>query len=224
LFLLFSGLALALVAVVWRFRLPEKPWTAEHGGFVAGVKEALRALKRREVLRWLTLLEFSDLMLDILLGFLALYFVDVAGATPAQAGIAVAAWTGVGLLGDFLLIPLLERIPGLRYLRWSAALELLIFPVFLLAPSIGAKLVALGLLGLFNAGWYSILKAQLYGAMPGQSGTVMTVDNLFGLIGQLFPLGVGLMAHTFGLQATLWLLLAGPVALLAGIPRKTSTV
>ena len=36
-------------------------------------------------------------MLDVLLGFLALYFVDVAGAV-------VAVWTGVGLPGDLLLI------------------------------------------------------------------------------------------------------------------------
>jgi FSR family fosmidomycin resistance protein-like MFS transporter len=224
LFLLFAGLALALVAAVWRLRFPEKPRPTERDGFVAGVKEAVRALKRREVLRWLTLLEFSDLMLDILLGFLALYFVDVAGATPAQAGVAVAVWTGAGLLGDFLLIPLLERVSGLRYLRWSAALELTLFPVFLLAPTASAKVVSLALLGFFNAGWYSILKAQLYAAMPGQSGTVMTVDNLFGFIGQFFPLGLGLMAETFGLQAILWLLLVGPVALLVGIPRQTPTV
>src|SRR3546814_5793437 len=45
---------------------------------------ALRALRRGDVLRWLTLLQFSDLMLDILLGFLALYFVDVVGVTPVE--------------------------------------------------------------------------------------------------------------------------------------------
>jgi FSR family fosmidomycin resistance protein-like MFS transporter len=85
------------------------------------VVNAVLALRRREVLRWLTLLECSDLMLDVLLGFLALYFVDVVGATPAQASAAVAVWTGVGLMG------------------------------------------------LFNTGWYPVLKAQLYSAMPGQA-------------------------------------------------------
>ena len=131
--------------------------------------DALRALRRREVLRWLTLLECSDLMLDVLLGFLALYFVDVVGATPAQAGAAVAVWTGVGLLGNLLLIPLLERVRGLRYLRLSTVAELVLFPAFLLVPGFWAKLVLLGLLGLFNAGWYSVLKAQLYSVMPGQA-------------------------------------------------------
>jgi len=221
LFLVFAGLALALVAVARRFSFSDGRRTAESAGFLAGMREALRALGRREVLRWLTLLEFSDLMLDVLLGFLALYFVDVVGTTPAQAGIAVAVWTGMGLLGDFLLIPLLERVAGLRYLRWSAALELVLFPAFLLAPSTGTKLVLLGLLGLFNAGWYAILKARLYAAMPGQSGTVMTVGNVFGLVGQFVPLGVGLLAEHFGLRTALWLLLAGPVALLIGLPRRT---
>ncbi|MFN8381353.1 MAG: hypothetical protein U0V02_05405 [Anaerolineales bacterium] len=52
-------------------------------------------------------------MLDVLYGFLPLYFVDVAGFTPAQAALSVAVWTGVGLLGDFLLIPLVERMKAL---------------------------------------------------------------------------------------------------------------
>jgi FSR family fosmidomycin resistance protein-like MFS transporter len=185
-----------------------------------GVLDALRALRRGEVLRWLTLLEFSDLMLDVLLGFLALYLVDVAGAGPYQAGVAVAVWTGLGLLGDLLLIPLLERVRGLAYLRFSAAAELVLFPVFLLLRGFHAKLALLGLLGLFNAGWYSILKAQLYSAMPGQSGTVMTVSNVFGLVGGLVPLGLGLVAEQLGLGASMWLLLLGPIALLIGIPRR----
>ena len=162
-------------------------------------------------------------MLGVLLGFLALYLVDVAGATPAQAGAAVAVWTGLGLLGNLLLIPLLERVCGLSYLRLSAVVELALFPAFLLAPGFWARLVLLGLLGFFSTGWYSILKAQLYSAMPGQSGTVMTVGNVFGLVGALVPLGLGLVAERFDLVATMWLLLLGPVALLVGIPKREGT-
>jgi FSR family fosmidomycin resistance protein-like MFS transporter len=188
----------------------------------AGILSALHALRRREVLRWLTLLEFSDLMLDVLLGFIALYFVDIVRATPAQAGAAVAIWSGVGLLGDALLIPLLERVRGLSYLRWSTLAELALFPAFLLIPSLWGKLLLLGLLGLFNAGWYSILKAQLYSAMPAQSGAVLTVSNLFGLVGSLVPLGLGMVAERYGLGKMMWLLLLGPAVLLIGIPRRIS--
>ena len=129
-------------------------------------------------------------------------------------------WTAVGLAGDFLLIPLLERVAGLRYLRWSAAAELLLFPAFLLVPNLWPKLVVLGLLGLFNAGWYSILTAQLYDTMPGQSGAVLAVSNIFGLIGGLIPVGLGLVAERLDLAVTMWLLLLGPVALLLGLPAR----
>jgi FSR family fosmidomycin resistance protein-like MFS transporter len=203
-----------------RPRQVEDPASSGQPTLRAGVVNALRALRRPKVLRWLTLLAFSDLMLDVLLGFLALYFVDVVGTTSAQAGIAVAVWTGTALVGDLLLIPLLERVRGLSYLRLSAMVELAVFPAFLLVPGFWGKLVLLGLLGLFNAGWYSILKAQLYSAMPGQSGTVMTVGNVFGLVGGLVPLGLGLVAERFDLTVTMWLLLLGPAVLLIGVPKE----
>jgi FSR family fosmidomycin resistance protein-like MFS transporter len=224
LFLLFAGLTLALLALVCRTRSPTPilphPHTPTPSSLREGVLDALRALRRVEVLRWLTLLEFSDLMLDVFLGFLALYFVDVVGVTPAQAGMAVALLTGMGLLGNLLLIPALERVRGLRYLRLSVVAALALFPAFLLVPGVGAKLVLLGLLGLSNAGWYPVLKAQLYSAMPGQSGTVLAVGNMFGLVGGLIPLGLGLIAERYDLTVTMWLLLLGPVALLIGIPRQ----
>jgi len=220
LFLLFAGLTLLLLTVAYRIPTLPHPHTPRKPFFKTGVVNALRALRRGEVLRWLTLLEFSDLMLDVLLGFLALYFVDVVDATPAQAGAAVAVCTGLGLLGGLLLIPLLERVRGLRYLRLSAVVELVLFPAFLLVPGVWAKIALLGLLSLFSAGWYSVLQAQLYSAMPGQSGTVMAVGNMFGLVGGLIPLGLGLMAERFDLMVTMWLLLLGPLALLIGITKR----
>ena len=225
LFVVFGLLAVALLAVAWPMPFPNgRP---DAGSFDIksiweGLRQAGQTLRRGAVLRWLILLEFSDLMLDVLLGFLALYMVDVAGATPAQAGLTVAVWTGVGLLGDLLLIPLLERVRGLRYLRASAALELILFPAFLLLPGFWPKLAAAGLLGLFNSGWYAILQAQLYSALPGRSGTALAVKNVSGLAGGLIPLALGLIAQRFGLPAAMWLLLIGPVALLIGLPRATA--
>lgn len=214
--------ALAMIAVIWLWRTPFPVHVGGDGegteGFRAGLAGALRSLRQGEVLRWLTLLQFSDLMLDVLFGYLALYFVDVAGVSAAQAGIAVLVWTAVGLAGDFVIIPLLERVPGLTYLRLSAALVLILFPAFLLVPGWWAKLVLVGALGLLNSGWYAILRAQLYSAMPGRSGSVIAVDNIFGWIGALLPLGLGLAADHFGLGPTMWLLLAGPIALLVGLP------
>lgn len=214
----FAALALVLLVLASRFRFANGRTEEEAVDLKTAFAGVWQALKRGTVLRWLVLLQFSDLMLDVLLGYLALYFVDVVGVTAGQAATAVAVWTGVGLLGDVLLIPLLERVPGLRYLRLSAAIKLVLFPAFLLVPAFGVKLALLGLLGLFNAGWDAILKAQLYSTMPGQSGTSMAVDNIFGFVGALIPWGLGLIAGRFGLQATMWLLLWGPLALLIGLP------
>lgn len=213
-----SGL-LVLVARQFTFANGESDYTA-HPGFVESARSAWRALRRREVLRWLVLLQFSDLMLDVLLGYLALYLVDVSGVNEAQAGIAVVVWTGVGIVGDFLLIPLLERVNGLSYLRVSVVAELVLFPAFLLAPDYALKLVLLALLGFFNSGWYAILQGRLYSVMPGQSGAVLAVNNVFGLFASLIPLGIGLLAQQFGLGSAMWVLLLGPIVLLLGLPRR----
>ena len=190
------------------------------GDILQQFRRTVSALKNRAVLRWLILLEFSDLMLDIFYGFLPLYFVDVAGFTPAQAALSVAVWSGVGLLGDFLLIRLVERVKGLDYLHVSVIVELILFPLFLLTSISWLKLIIVGLMGFFNAGWYAILKAKLFESMPGQSAAALMLDNVFGLIGKLLPLGIGLAAQTYGLGIAMWLLLAGPIALLLGLPRR----
>lgn len=218
-FLALALLTLLLVGMLWQFPIKTVPSHIDEPlhSFQDGIANTLTALKRRKLLLWLTLLQFSDLMLDILRSFLALYFVDIVGADNTQASFAVTVWLGFGLLGDFLLIPLLERLRGLHYLKLSATIVLCLYPIFLLVPNTNIKLVILGLLGFFNAGWYSILQGQLYTAMPGQSGTVMTLNNLFGLVGGLIPLVLGLVAQYYGLQTTMWLLLAAPITLLIAL-------
>lgn len=228
-YLLFAVLAAGLVIWLWRGSQEISPAMVsgnaeKRPGIIAGIRTAIHALRQKEVLRWLTLLEFSDLMLDVLLGFLALYFVDVAGFTPAQAGLGVAVWTGMGLLGDFLLIPLLERVPGLVYLRISTVLELVLYAGFLLVDSPGMKILLVGFLGFFNSGWYAILRGRLYSAMPGKSGTSLAVSNFAGLVGSLLPLGLGWIAQRYNLEVSMWLLLLGPLALWVGLPRRLPKV
>ncbi|MBV8857333.1 MAG: MFS transporter [Acidobacteria bacterium] len=214
---------LMLLSVAAAGRQPFETPSAKGGGHTRaalfeGLREALRALRRRAVLRWLVLLELGDFTYDIMRGFLALYFVDVVGAGGAGAALAVAVWTWVGLAGDFALVPLLERVRGLTYLRVSTSVVMVLFPLMLLAPGFSTKLLLLGLLGLANAGWYAIIKSKLYDELPGQSGAVaMTLGNVFGLAGSLFPLALGAFAERYGLASMMWLLALGPAALLAGL-------
>jgi MFS transporter, FSR family, fosmidomycin resistance protein len=189
-----------------------------------GFRAALSALKRREVWRWVILLEFSDLMLDVFLGFLALYFVDVAHATDAEAGIAVTLWLALGMLTDFIFIPFIDRQPdGMKFLRRTAALELIAFSVFLLVPGFIPKLIAVVFVNIFNTGWYPILKGSLYSALPGQSASIMAIESVTTPLAKLLPLLVGLLADKFGLGIAIWLLLLGPLALMIGLPRQKLT-
>jgi FSR family fosmidomycin resistance protein-like MFS transporter len=185
-----------------------------------GFRAAFSALKRKEVWRWLILLEFSDLMLDVFLGFLALYFVDVVGVSYSQAGIAVTIWLVLGMLTDFIFIPYIDRQPNqTKFLRRTAVLELIAFSVFLIVPGYLPKLTAIVFVNIFNTGWYSILQGNLYSALPGQSASIMAIGSVTTPIAKLLPLFVGLLADQFGLGIAIWLLLLGPLALMIGLPR-----
>ena len=78
-----------------------------------------------------------------------------------------------------------------------------------------------GLLGFFNSGWYAILQGRLYTALPSKSASIMVLSNLAGLLGGLLPLVIGLVADGFGLQTAMWMLLAGPIALMVGLALPT---
>jgi FSR family fosmidomycin resistance protein-like MFS transporter len=156
-------------------------------------------------------------MLDVFTGFLAVYLVDVAGAPAALAAAAVGLRLGAGLFGGLLVIPMVERLPGALYLRVSALLQLALYPAFLLVPSLPAKLAILLLLSLSTAGWYPVLMAGVYSAMPGRSGTVMTMTDLFNLAGGLIPAAIGLIASGAGLSLAMWLLLLSPLAILLAV-------
>lgn len=188
-----------------------------------GFRAALSALKRVDVWRWLILLEFADLMMDVLFSYLALYFVDVAGTTEAQAGVAVTVWLAMGLVTDFLFIPFIDRQnDSLRFLRTTALFELFAFVIFLLIPGFIPKLIVVIIVNLFNTGWYPILQGRLYSSLPGQSASIMTIGSVTAPLAKFFPFLIGFLADHFGLQAAMWILILGPTALLIGLPRRNN--
>jgi FSR family fosmidomycin resistance protein-like MFS transporter len=160
-------------------------------------------------------------MMDVLLGYLALYFVDVVHATETQAGIAVTFWLALGLLTDFIFIPFIDKQPdSLKFIRRTACLEILAFSVFLLVPGFIPKLIAIVFVNIFNTGWYPVLQGRLYSALPGQSASIMAIGSVTAPLAKLFPLLIGLLADRFGLGLAICLLLLGPLALIIGLPRN----
>jgi FSR family fosmidomycin resistance protein-like MFS transporter len=216
LFGLFAVLALVLLVLTMR------SWPAHVRAHATrpSLRNALRALRRHAVARWLLVLEAANLMTDVLLAFLALYFVDVVGGSPESGGFAVAVWTGAGLAGGLGIVLLLRRYSGLAYLWVSTPAALVLYAAFLMAPGVGVKLVLLGALGLATAGWYSIPKARLYASLPGQSGAALTLGGLAGNVRAAAPLAIGLVAQEYGLDVAMWLVLAAPIALLVLLPRS----
>ncbi len=189
-----------------------------------GFRAAFSALKRREVWRWLLLLEFADLMMDVLLSFLAIYFVDVAQVTESQAGIAVTFWLFLGLFTDFAFIPFIDRQPNsIKFLRFTAAAQLIFFPLFLLVPGFLPKLAVIVFVNFCNTGWYPILQGRLYSSLPGQSASLMAIGAVTTPIAKLLSLAIGLLADQFGLHIAMWILLLGPIALLVGLPNNGQT-
>jgi MFS transporter, FSR family, fosmidomycin resistance protein len=191
-----------------------------------GFHAAFSALRRKEVWRWLLLLEFADLIMDVFLSYMALYFVDVGRVSETQAGIAVTIWLILGTIMDFAFIPFIDRQPdSIKYLRATALLEVFAFAIFLLVPGLIPKLVAIVFVNFFNTGWYPILQGRLYSNLPGQSASIMAVGSVTAPIAKFFPFLIGFLADRFGLQTAMWILLLGPIALLIGLPRnKTNSL
>ncbi|MBI5880385.1 MAG: MFS transporter [Chloroflexi bacterium] len=223
LYFAFAMATLGMVAVLW----PQRALRGGTGGEPSGsLRDGLRALRTavrdRRVLRWLACLELADLMGDTLLGFTALYFVDVAGVDEAQGALAVTVLTGEWLAGNVALIPLLERVRGLTYLRASVPLTLVLYAAWLAAPEIWLKYVLLGAVGLAASGWYAVIKANLYGVLPERSGLAMALAALSGVLAGLVPGVLGWVAEQYGLPWAMALLALGPLGLLMLLPRGES--
>jgi MFS transporter, FSR family, fosmidomycin resistance protein len=219
---IFAGMALILTFCLLPRHFPPPVEEEERITFRGLFSGFWASIRRPEVLRWLFLLALGDLMLDVLLGFIALYGTDVAKVSIAMASLMVAVWSTVGILGDALLIPLLKRMDPLKYLRISALCMVGLYAVFLLAPWIAVKIILLASMGLLNAGWYAIPQARLYAALPGRSGTAMAVTSAFGILAGGIPWLLGGLAERFGLAPVMWLLMAGPLGLSVLLPRNGS--
>jgi FSR family fosmidomycin resistance protein-like MFS transporter len=212
-----AAIALGGLALTSAFRPPD---AAPGAGLAQALRAALRSLARREVLRNLLLLEVSDLMLDVLTGYLALYFVDVLGEPVWVGALVVAVRVASGLAGDFVTVHVLERVTGLAYVRATAAATLLAYPLFLVLPGVGPKLVILAVVSLLTAGWYPVLQARLYESLPGQSGAQLAIGNVFRIAATPIPLLIGLAAARFGLGWALWSFAVSPLLLTVLLPRR----
>jgi FSR family fosmidomycin resistance protein-like MFS transporter len=204
------------VAAVARVHIAEGDEDDEH---LPGWRDVVTAARQRTVLAATGLLQASDLLGDVLASFLALYLVDVAGLPAAGAALGLATWAVAGLVGDALAVPVLDRMDGRVLVRVSAVVAAVLYAAFLVVDAAPAQLVLLALLAVSTAGWYPVLQARFYATLPGRSGVAVSLTSASGIVAGAIPLTLGAVAERFGLGPMMWLLLAGPLALVAGLRR-----
>lgn len=220
LYLAGAGAAGIYAALIWRIAFDAHD--GAHDEKIAPrakLRDLFAALRRSELLRWVILTELADLMLDKLYEVTGLYFHDVVGVDFTQAAFASTVSAGAGLVGTIVLIPLLERVHGVRVLRISTIVVSILYVAFLLAPFAWAKYILIASVSFATAGWFAILRGRTFAALPGQSGMVVALTALANLSVLFVPTVLGALADAFGLQTAMWLLLLGPLALLLGLPR-----
>lgn len=180
---------------------------------IASGREAFILLRSGTVLRWLVLLELSDLMLDIFLGFVPLYLADVVGLENQQISLVLSALMVINLGEDVLLIPLLKRIHPRNIVRISAIVALVVYGFWLAVTWPVARIVLLLIVRFSTFGWYQILQGEAYAAAHGRSGTVNAIGTMTGLFGAALTWLVGWVASLAGLPTAMWLLMLGPLSL-----------
>ncbi len=221
-----SALCLSLVAITWLRHIPLVQEFSPTIPLRRTAQELLgwlgKALGNLHLIRWMVLLQFSDLLLDVLTGYLALYFTDVIGLSVAQASLMMSVLMAAGLVSNIALIPALEKIPGTKLVRLSAGVSAILYAVWLLAPWLWSKIGLIILIRLVTLGWYEVLQGEAFASLQGRSGTVMAVSSLFGLLSSGISFVIGWVAARAGLPAAMWLLLSGPLVLVIFIPRVSS--
>jgi FSR family fosmidomycin resistance protein-like MFS transporter len=216
-------MCLVLVGLTWlrHIPMPQRKLVAHKSQRVGSnlFRGLWEALRNPHLMRWMILLQFSDLLLDVLTGYLALYFTDVIGLTVAQASLMLSVLMLAGLVSNIVLIPMLEKYPGRNLVRVSAGVTGILYAAWLLAPWLWVKLGLIILIKLVILGWYEVLQGEAFATVPGRSGTVMAINSVIGVLGGGISFFIGWVAAKAGLPAAMWILLAGPICLVLFVPR-----
>lgn len=216
-------ICLVLVVLTWRRQIPLHPQLEQSTFTPQSIRQLLdglwQAARNPRLMRWMFLLPLSDLLLDVLTGYLPLYFTDVAGFTVTQASLMVSVLMLAGLISNIVLIPLLERFPGRNVVRLSAGVTGILYAAWLLAPWLWAKIALIIVIKLVTLGWYEVLQGEAFAAIPGRSGTVMAIHSVIGLLAGGVAFLIGWVAAKAGLPAAMWILLVGPACLVLFVPR-----
>ena len=176
------------------------------------MRTLLAALRRPGVLLVLVVLETANLGMDVLALFLGLWVADGLGLGAATGAAAVSVWSVTALVSDGLAVRFHALVRRRSWMVGSAAVQIAAVVTLVLTRDRAVVLACTVVASAARAGWYPTLLAGLYRSLPGRTGVAVSLWSAFGLLGGVFPLGLGLVADHVGLQAAVALLLVGPVS------------
>ena len=183
-------------------------------------RDALRlALSNRTLLIWAAALVACSLLDEILVVLAVLRMTGDLALPETHALLVIAVLSGGGVLAllatESRILALATRTNPLRLLVMTCIVSVVAHVCFALSTSLAALLITGLISGAAIALQYPLAKAQLYRAIPGQTGTALAIAGLFGPIDLLLPVAIGFSADRLGLSFALLLLTAQPLALLA---------
>jgi hypothetical protein len=156
------------------------------------------------------------LTLDLLeapYAFVTVWLHEQVGMSQALVGVYRALEMAVMMVSLIVLDHWLERWSPRAILRLAIAGLLVVAPLWLLAPGIGARfLLALPMNFLYAVFW-PIGRAQSLASVPGRAGTVTALTALFGLIP--VPLLFGLLAEAMTLTTAILVVQVGALLFFA---------
>ena len=218
-----AGCWLAAALAVWFQQFPRRATSYSHNESEPPMRIRARlrlALRDTVLLRWAALSMLTTMLDEIFLTFMVLYLHDDLHASPLVSGLTVGVGMLGGFLGLFLLDRLLGRVTPLRLLRVASLLALVGVLGLLLLRVLWFAPLAFFIVSLGSACLYPIVEAQAYARLPGRSGMMRFISSLGQPFEIVLPALVGFVAGRFGLLAGLALLGSAPVFFLLLAPRS----
>jgi MFS family permease len=212
-----SGAAtLAYALAVTRLRFPAPARAAAEDEPEPGLREALRtALRERRLLLWSAVGVLLVLLDEIVVSFAGLWLRDRFGLGDGARSLILGLTIAGSAAGLFAVDFALRRVEPLRLLLVISAAGCIAVPLWVAADSVVASVGWLFAIDMLAAGYYPIVAAQAYRALPGRPGAVNAVGSLFTPFELVVPLAVAAVADRFGLAPALLLFGLEPLGVFA---------
>lgn len=215
--------SLFYAALIWRTRFPPPANGAGREGRSAWQdlgKNVRAVLKNGDALSWMVFLLIFD-VLEAPLLFKTVWLREQVGMSQALIGVYRTLELVISLGTLLYLDRWLARSNPRRILQTASAGLLILYPLWLLVPSVWTRFVLAAPLNVLMTVYWPIGRAQSLASAPGRGGTVSALVSL----AQVVPLALlfGLLAEAITLTAAMLWVSVGALLLLlvmaARLPR-----